>query len=155
MTTSIKGDLIIYNGNIIYKKTPDFSDIKPGDKLRIYDDEMYIDKRSWIFRKISGDNRYKTLEFLNKQNLHYTLHNKIIDCLKVTYKNDYTFVDTLTKNQKSIQCSPSIIDGCFSGMGVGKMYVSTNIESNNGGCFTTTGGTAVKKDLYIGGLSVY
>lgn len=128
---SINGNIIIYDGKIIHKKKPDYSDIKPGDKLRIYDDEMYIDKRSGIYRKISGDNRYKTLEFLNKQNLERTLHNKIIDCLKVTYKNDHTFVDTLTKSQKQ-KPTPEFSNLC-------------NLRD-----FNITGGMSISNDLYIG-----
>ena len=100
-TFTIYGDIVIYDGRIIYKKKSDICDIKPGDKIRISDDEMYIDNRLGIYRKMSGDNRYKTLEFLNEQYLEKTLHNKIINCLKITYKNDHTFVDTLTKSQKT------------------------------------------------------
>lgn len=100
-TFTINGDIVIYDGKIIYKKKSDVCDIKPGDKIRIHDDKMYIDNRLGIYRKMSGDNRYKTLEFLNKDNLEKTLHNKIIDCLKITYKNDHIFVDILTKSQKS------------------------------------------------------
>lgn len=97
----LKGDLIIY-GKIIFKEPSDVIEkIKPGDKIMIKDDEMYIDTRNKLSRTISSDNRYKTLEFLKEKyknnNINKKDLRKILDCLKVTYKNDLSFLDMITK----------------------------------------------------------
>lgn len=70
----------------------DFSelDVTPGNKFRIQNGILSVDKRSGIKRFFTRDGRTKTLEFLKNHKGEMTFHQlfTIIHCLLETYKKD-------------------------------------------------------------------
>lgn len=77
-------------------------DMKPYQKLRVINNELYIDERkgSSIRRRMTGDSRWKVLEIIkelarnDEENAHFLKH--IINILiNTTYKNDKKWIEEL------------------------------------------------------------
>lgn len=69
--------------------------INPGERLRIVNGELEVDKRSSFMRTFSMDSRHSLLNFLQKNKALLT--QKMFDHLKNLYKNDSKFVSSLEK----------------------------------------------------------
>ena len=63
-----------------------FSELKEGDKIYNYNDEIFIDKNSYyqgLMRLIRGENKYQTMNYLyNMQNNYFKFLKEIIEFLE-------------------------------------------------------------------------
>ena len=77
-----------------------FMDLVPGQKLRIVDGNLEIDKRKFqsIYRKYTKDSRWRILEKIFEEPTE--TRNHILDILRVTYAKDKKWIEASYKNIK-------------------------------------------------------
>lgn len=97
--TRLEGD----SGPPTYDETTELDfckDLKPGQKLRVVDGVLKVDKRiiKCVARTFSRDNRHKTLEHLKTLCEKYGNNYELVEAIekiKVTYKDDKHFLERL------------------------------------------------------------